>query len=85
MDPPKVGVVIGWLLAMALCMLAVYGNYNRGDCEGCKPWSGWFASAYYVSYKDLFSLGIAWLMFACCTGYGGKINTLNYWLNYDEL
>lgn len=63
--------VAGWLVAIAFCLFAVYGGYNKGDCEGCFDWSGALQHAYLATARDVFSLGIAWLMFACVTGYGG--------------
>ncbi len=66
---------VGWLVAIAFCLSAVYGAYGWDDenCEQpCNPWPEGLEYVYNVYIRDMFALGIAWLMFACCAGYGGN-------------
>ncbi|KAI0224159.1 O-acyltransferase like protein [Lamellibrachia satsuma] len=70
---PKVLVVLGWLVGSVLCLVAVYGNYqfdNKSLVE---------YRAYMSTLADVFTLGMAWLVFACCTGYGGFVNRFLSW------
>ena len=59
------GVVsVGWVLAITLSSCAVFGGY--GGMSG-----GWEVT-YYAVFRDIFALSVAWVIFACSTGYGGN-------------
>ncbi|XP_048774347.2 nose resistant to fluoxetine protein 6-like isoform X2 [Ostrea edulis] len=69
---PKVFVILGWIIALVCVSSVVFGTLeqNRGHKQSIS------VSALYNSLsKTTWSLGVAWIIFACNTGYGGFINT----------
>lgn len=65
----KAKVAIGWSLSLATGLYLIYGLYNTTlDRLGGATYSSLSHSAWAMS--------IAWIIFACSTGYGGWINKL---------
>ena len=69
--------MLGWLVAGFFMMVAVYGGHNRGvrdvNCDNCNEWSVEMDAMFFTLYRSLFAAGVCWMIFACCSGYGGKI------------
>lgn len=65
----KAGALLGWILSAALCLSVIFlilipysldYKYDRLD------------AAFYAGFHKLgWSLGIAWIIWACVNGYGG--------------
>ncbi|XP_069135206.1 nose resistant to fluoxetine protein 6-like [Argopecten irradians] len=73
----KISVLIGWLLAVFMGTLPVYGLYHYYH-DSAEANLG--VSALYVSCSRLsWSIAIAWVIYACATGYGGPVNILLSW------
>ncbi|KAI0217414.1 Nose resistant to fluoxetine protein 6 [Lamellibrachia satsuma] len=66
-------VAVGWLFAICFSFAAVYGRYKL------PVYPSGARHAYMAMHKDAFALGIGWLVFACCTGYGGFVNRFLSW------
>ena len=67
--------MLGWTLATAMALLVLYGLYNP---EG-QPTFGLDVSALYnATSRTAWGMAVAWVIFACATGYGGW--SLNYCL-----
>ncbi|XP_063245161.1 O-acyltransferase like protein [Bacillus rossius redtenbacheri] len=65
----KVVTTAGWLLSTALFLLLVYGLYGAH----INPITG---AAYSSLSHSAWALGLAWIVVACSTGYGGYVNKL---------
>ncbi|XP_060083819.1 nose resistant to fluoxetine protein 6-like [Ylistrum balloti] len=74
----RVKVFIGWSLAIVLGMLPVYGLYHY--YHDVTNESSLAVSALYISCSRLsWALAIAWIIYACATGYGGPVNNILSW------
>ncbi|XP_033748135.1 nose resistant to fluoxetine protein 6-like [Pecten maximus] len=73
----KISVLIGWSLAIVMGVLPVYGLYHYyHDQTGANL----AVSAFYISCSRLsWSIAIAWVIYACATGYGGPVNIILSW------
>ncbi|GBM36605.1 Nose resistant to fluoxetine protein 6 [Araneus ventricosus] len=72
----KIVVCVGWLFAAALSLSVLCGlyGYHHGEIMEMTR------SAVYASlHRSVWSLGIAWIIFACYYGYGGIVNTILSW------
>ncbi|XP_054720877.1 LOW QUALITY PROTEIN: nose resistant to fluoxetine protein 6-like [Uloborus diversus] len=73
---PRTLRVSGWLFFATLQLVDLYGAY---------PWNnnsipGPTVSALYAgTSKTVWALGIAWVLFVCCTGNGGVVNDILSW------
>ena len=63
----QLGVLVGWVLAIACCSFAVFG-YRLSNVI----WDERISNSYLSNYGDLFTIGMAWVVFACSCGYGGR-------------
>ena len=63
----QAAVVVGWVIAGVFWMAAVYGQFRLPF------WPHAAYTAYTTTYRDVFALSVAWMVFACCTGHGGKL------------
>ena len=66
--------MLGWVLAIVVGMSIVYGLYPYYN-----PSEGFFkemnpdvAALYESTHRFAWSLAVAWVVFACVTGYGGR-------------
>lgn len=65
----KAFVAVGWTLSMGVGLYLIYGLYNTTlDKLGGATYSSLSHSAW--------ALSVAWIIFACSTGYGGWVNRL---------
>ncbi|CAG9822655.1 unnamed protein product [Phaedon cochleariae] len=66
---PKVVIAIGWTASIAILLALVYGLYETT----LSPWMG---AAYSSLSHSAWAFGLAWIVVACVTGYGGVVNRL---------
>lgn len=64
-------VTIGWTTSVSLLLFLVYGLYE----QELHPVT---AAAYSSFSHTLWALGLAWVVIACSTGYGGRILTVSH-------
>ncbi|XP_033747494.1 nose resistant to fluoxetine protein 6-like [Pecten maximus] len=73
----KVKLLLGWSFAIATGLSVVYGLYyyfRHGYNASLET------SVIYLAFSRFaWSLAVAWVIFACSTGYGGIINSLLSW------
>ncbi len=66
----QVFALLGWVISAICCLSVVYGLY--GVSNG-KSVSAEVSALYSAVNRDVWALGLAWVIFACITGYGGMI------------
>ncbi|PAA59551.1 hypothetical protein BOX15_Mlig030456g2, partial [Macrostomum lignano] len=64
--------LLGWATAAVLCLSVLYGLFDvqRGLVVLSQP----VASLYNATFRLAWSIGIAWVVVACCTGNGGLVS-----------
>ncbi|XP_014469015.1 PREDICTED: nose resistant to fluoxetine protein 6-like isoform X2 [Dinoponera quadriceps] len=65
----KTTVVVGWLLSSACLLSLLYGLYETELTPAT-------AAAYSSLSHSAWALGLAWIVVACSTGYGGYVNRI---------
>ncbi|XP_048511443.1 nose resistant to fluoxetine protein 6-like isoform X2 [Athalia rosae] len=80
---PKVYAILGWLIALVFIGTSVFGPrrmyfedhvYNRYE-----------ASFYAAFHRNVFVMGVGWIIFACVHGIAGPVNTLLSWTGWIPL
>lgn len=67
----------GWVIASAMAMSVLYGLFVP---DGTAPdFSTGVSALYNATSRTAWALSVAWVIFACATGYGGPVNTLLSW------
>lgn len=69
-------VTTGWTTSVSLLLFLVYGLYE----QELHPVT---AAAYSSFSHTLWALGLAWVVIACSTGYGGRVHTVSH-LNLES-
>ncbi|KAL3994535.1 Acyltransferase family protein [Acanthocheilonema viteae] len=73
---PRWKIIAGWMLSIIFGFLAVFGLYNyarTGDISDT-------ARIIYALFgRNAYALSLAWVTFACATGYGGAVNDILSW------
>ncbi|XP_052226413.1 nose resistant to fluoxetine protein 6-like [Dreissena polymorpha] len=72
-----VAVLLGWLLAAICCLSVLYGNFTT--ISGRHMPSKHEVALYNSVHSTVWALGVAWVIYACCTGNGGFVNKLLSW------
>ena len=72
----QLSVFLGWLIATASGLTVVYVLYDNSkdlypDMIG--TWSNAGASVYEALSRPAWACAVCWVVFACCTGYGGIV------------
>lgn len=62
-------MLLGWAVAAICCLSVLYGV--RDTYQG-HPMNLDTAALYNSVSRTVWAVGLGWLVFACCTGYGGK-------------
>ncbi|XP_013390848.1 nose resistant to fluoxetine protein 6 [Lingula anatina] len=76
---PKMNKMIalgGWVVATACALAVVYGVY---DVYQGHPLSNDVGAFYNTMSRTVWGACVGWVIYACCTGYGGFVNTLLSW------
>ncbi|KAJ8021731.1 Nose resistant to fluoxetine protein 6 [Holothuria leucospilota] len=68
--------LIGWIIGLGLMYAMVFALHNT---SGQDPLPQWFSAVWGGVSRTLFSIGVAWVAFACSTGHGGLINSFLSW------
>jgi peptidoglycan/LPS O-acetylase OafA/YrhL len=66
-----------WAAAIGICLSVVYGPY--GVNKGTVTLSTEISALYNATFRFAWTLGISWMIIACCCGMGGWINNLLSW------
>ena len=67
----QVFTVVMWIVAIAMNLTLTYGLYpHDGDFAAIIP--GWLNDLYQSTHRFVWSLTLAWIAFACLSGWGGK-------------
>lgn len=72
----KIINVLGWAISTAVALLVLYGLY---DADGKDKLGADAAALYNATSRTAWGMAIAWVIFACATGYGGPVNALLSW------
>ncbi|KAJ8021719.1 Nose resistant to fluoxetine protein 6 [Holothuria leucospilota] len=67
---------VGWFLAIGIMYTMLYALHGTSNQD---PPPQWFSAVWGGVCRTLFSMGVAWVAFACSTGYGGLINSFLSW------
>ncbi|KAJ8021721.1 Nose resistant to fluoxetine protein 6 [Holothuria leucospilota] len=68
--------LLGWIFGVGIMYTLLY-SLNGTSGEHSIP--QWFASVWNGVCRTLFSMGVAWVAFACSIGHGGLINSFLSW------
>jgi len=72
----KLTNAVGWLIATALALMILYGLYSS---DGAEKLSHTTAAIYNATHRTVWGACVAWVIYACATGYGGPVNALLSW------
>lgn len=61
--------ILGWAIATTFAMLSLYGVYSSET--GTKHLNEDTSAFYYATFRTAWAVAVAWVIFACATGYGG--------------
>lgn len=61
-------IIIGWMFSTGVCLGTLYAFTDFTDFE----WTTLQASFFLAFHRLGWGLGLAWIVFACIQGYGGK-------------
>ncbi|VDK38382.1 unnamed protein product [Anisakis simplex] len=67
---PKWKIALGWVVSMTFGFGAVFGLF---DYARTGEISDWMRIAYVLVGRNGYALSLAWVTFACATGYGGSL------------
>ncbi|CAG7728020.1 unnamed protein product [Allacma fusca] len=77
---PKVVVIVGWILSTFLALGVIFGGMYYFDPKNEEEtFTSVHAAIYAGIHRQVFSVSIAWVVFACVTGNGGWVNSLLSW------
>ncbi|XP_034232028.1 nose resistant to fluoxetine protein 6-like [Thrips palmi] len=74
----------GWVFSTVLCVVVIFSAHPLMDTKH-HPYNVWEAASYAGLYRLGWSLGIAWVVFACILDYGGPINVFLSWRLFTVL
>jgi len=66
-----------WAVGTASMLYALFGGHNVFQPD--HPYDKWESAFYIGFFKFFWCVGLAWIIVACATGYGGPINTFLSW------
>ncbi|XP_054707054.1 nose resistant to fluoxetine protein 6-like [Uloborus diversus] len=69
----KMTLIFGWSVSITLALTSLYGahRWNIGE-----PHGPFLSSVFAALHRTTFTIGVAWVTFACVTGYGGIVNRI---------
>ncbi|XP_029644314.1 nose resistant to fluoxetine protein 6-like [Octopus sinensis] len=65
-----------WMMATISAVSILYGLYNLNNGYAMTQDT---ASFYTTANRSVWGLCVGWVIYACCTGYGGYVNTILSW------
>ena len=74
-------VTTGWLIAGVLSWIALLGKFHMDQRDLSKA----ARDMYEIFNHDMFAVAVAWMIFACCAGYGGLLNSFMSWKAFVPL
>ncbi|XP_071445527.1 O-acyltransferase like protein-like [Hetaerina americana] len=74
---PKYLVAVGWMLSITSCLAVIFGVYGLMQLD--HPYNVWESSFYAGLHRTVWAVGVGWVIFACCHGYAGPVNTILSW------
>ncbi|KAL9695964.1 hypothetical protein quinque_015249 [Culex quinquefasciatus] len=84
---PKVYVTLGWLTSLGILIACIVCAYETNQPH--PPPSATLVDILYGTTRHvLWACSVAWIIFACITGYGGPVNTLlsaTFWQPFVKL
>ncbi|XP_013404902.2 nose resistant to fluoxetine protein 6 [Lingula anatina] len=78
----RLTALIGWMVATATALALVYGLY---DVYQGHPLSNDVSAFYNAVSRTAWGACVGWVIYACCTGYGGFVNRLMSWKAFVPL
>lgn len=78
-------VVTGWIITAGCCSAVIYAPYEAEVGSRAATATVSEAVAYTALARLAWSMGLAWLIFACSTGHAGWVNTLLSWRPFVQL
>ncbi|WAR11321.1 NRF6-like protein [Mya arenaria] len=79
---PKTINILGWFLSLAVFCTVTYSLYTDKRSHILSLHE---SAAYFSLHRTGWGLAMAWVIVACCTGYGGWINELLSWRGFIPL
>ena len=67
--------LVGWAVAAVCCLSVVYGPHEH--IQGTHIDSKQVVALNSAVHRSVWALGVCWVIFACATGYGGKLKFLS--------
>ncbi|XP_014779796.1 nose resistant to fluoxetine protein 6 [Octopus bimaculoides] len=71
-----------WLMATSNAITVLYGLYNIYNGDGVTEGT---ISFYTAVHRNVWAVSVGWVIYACCTGYGGFVNTILSWKAFIPL
>jgi hypothetical protein len=72
-------VALGWFVAVAIAIAIIFSKYDDVkdlDVTMTNAWSNTENSVYEAVTRPLWACAVAWVIWACCVGYGGHFMLL---------
>ena len=64
-------VLFGWIVCFGILLSTVYGIYS--DKDNSHIFSVGEYTAYHALHRTGWGVAVCWIVFACATGYGGRL------------
>ena len=83
----KITNLWGWVIAIAIGLAVVYGlNIPSHINEEALDFNSGFSMAENILYGGFhrlaWSIAVAWVIFTCCRGYGGKVQAFSKYITF---
>ncbi|XP_022253984.1 nose resistant to fluoxetine protein 6-like [Limulus polyphemus] len=79
----KTKIIIGWVVSLTFLCGVLGGLYDH--LAGYSELSRLKTVFYAALHRPIWTVGVAWVMFVCCTGNGGVINAFLSWKGFIPL
>lgn len=76
---PKLLVALGWAFATAIALAVLYGLSGLLDPATVPEIDEATKVIYGTFHRTAWAIAVGWLIFACCTGNGGPVNSFLSW------
>ncbi|KAG8239223.1 hypothetical protein J437_LFUL018821 [Ladona fulva] len=70
-------VAFCWVLSTGCCLAVIFGAF--GMMQKGYVYDVVESALYAGLHRTVWAIGLAWVIFACCHGHGGPVNTLLSW------